>query len=116
MEKVKLTKQQAEILETELKSSYVDGDKSKLVKMYLNLEHNEWEEGYPLTCLSNDEFIRALYHPEGYETELTEQEQINELWKDNEISSVVVRHYLNGITDTLTALNRQDLIPKDGAK
>jgi hypothetical protein len=74
MDKVKLTQLQADVLETELKSSQINGDKSKFVKMYVNLGDDDWQDGYPLTCLKNDDLIRALYI--GYAVEQTPEEQI----------------------------------------
>lgn len=112
LEKVKLTKQQASVIKS--MPSYTSSGRESLIESHFKQTFkNDW------TCindLSTDDFIKCLYVPDSYEIEKTEQEQINELWKDNEVSSVVVRHYLNGITDTLIALNRQDLIPKDGVK
>jgi hypothetical protein len=79
VDKVKLTQQQADVLETELKSSQINGDKSKFVKMYVNLGDDDWQDGYPLTCLKNDDLIRALYI--GYEVEQTPEERLVELFK-----------------------------------
>lgn len=109
MEKVKLTKQQAEILETELNCTFVNGEKAKLIKMFLNLGE-DWEEGYPLTCLSGDEFIRALYI--GYEVKKTEQEIMQEIW-DSPLRDKSLFYYRQGIIAALSMAGRKDLIPQD---
>jgi hypothetical protein len=79
MDKVKITRKQAEVLETELKSSHIQGDKSKFVKMYVNLGDDDWEQGYPLTCLDKDTLIRALYI--GYEVEETPEDKVLKYFK-----------------------------------
>lgn len=108
MEKVKLTKQQANIVKN-LPSQTSCGREALVESHFKQTFQNNWAF---LNDLSTDDFIKCFYVPDGYEIELTEQEQINKLWEDNGVSSVVLSHYLNGITDTLIALNRQDLIPK----
>jgi hypothetical protein len=105
MEKVKLSQRQAEILETELKSAYINGNLAKFAKMYINLGDDDWQEGYPLTCLSDDQVIRALYI--GYEVEQTEQEKIQEfLIGKGAVTNIAVE-------GVLRILGREDLIPKE---
>lgn len=110
MEKVKLTKRQAEILETELKSSHINGNKEKFVKKYLNLEGDDWQDGYPLTCLTGDTLIRALYI--GYEIKKTEQEIMQEIW-DSPLRDKSLFYYRQGISVALSIVGRKDLIPQD---
>jgi hypothetical protein len=102
MDKVKLTQQQADVLETELKSSQINGDKSKFVKMYVNLGDDDWQDGYPLTCLKNDDLIRALYI--GYEVEQTPEDIIAQLYRLPPFTHSIGA-YRNGIEDTLNTLN-----------
>lgn len=117
LEKVKLTKQQAEILETELNSTYVNGNKARLVKMYLNT-NNERQPPYPLIYLSIDEFIRALYI--GYEIKLSEEEKIQKYYLEikemKRIDYAIGQAKMETFRTVLETLGRADLIPKDGVK
>jgi hypothetical protein len=64
-----------------------------------------------LNSLPLDTLIRAVYHPDGYEVEQTEQEKIQELWDYNG-NLFIGSPYQTGLKDALLALGRTDLIPK----
>jgi hypothetical protein len=73
-----------------------------------------------LNSLPLDTLIRAVYHPDGYEVELTEQEKIQQLWNAEfyltgsepiQIKREKQRIFRQGIEQTLYSLGREDLIP-----
>jgi hypothetical protein len=123
MEKTKLTKAQADALEALKEVQQVkkwESNKMRLVDEKLS-------EGWvsPRFIAANSipphDFIKALYI--GYEVELTEKEKIQEVWGKGDEKQVgefllrpskeVLHVYRSGIIDTLTALGREDLIPKE---
>lgn len=107
MEKVKLTKQQASVIKS--MPAYTSFGRESLVESHFKQSfQNDWAL---LNDLSTDDFIKCLYVPDSYEIEKTEQEKIMSLWKQERYST---RNSL--IKETLEAVGRQDLIPKDGAK
>jgi hypothetical protein len=106
MEKAKLTKEQAEAIESAL------SDKSCAEVVMIHADKIDFWAGAkvtPLNDLDLNTLIIALYI--GYEVELTEQEKIQDLY-----DCFMARHhgfYRLGVRDTLTVLGREDLIPKE---
>jgi hypothetical protein len=102
MEKAKLTKEQAEAIKSALKEMHTP---STVIDYHCTKGTAWFQEREPLNKLNLDTLIRALYI--GYEVELTEQEKINELWKSK------IGAFRIGMAEALTALGREDLIPKE---
>lgn len=115
MEKVKLTKEQAEAIE----SAQEDIAKERVVDIFVRDGSKFTGNCEIINEFGLDALIRALYI--GYEVELTEQERVDGLFckiKSIDYNPFIQAqtYYTQGIVDTLEALGRKDLIPKDGAK
>jgi hypothetical protein len=109
MEKAKLTKEQAEALEL-AKETW---SKDIIVCLHVERNANDWHKCKGLNGMILDTLIRALYI--GYEVEQTEQEKIQEIWKEinngmNDFTTDICKAVFK---DTLKALGREDLIPKE---
>lgn len=100
MEKVKLTKQQANIVKN-LPSQTPCGRDALIESHFKQTFQNNWAF---LNDLSTDDFIKCFYVPDSYEIEQTEQEKIQALFDQGFKYS-----YNDGVFDTLKALNRIDL-------
>jgi hypothetical protein len=105
LEKVILTKQQAEALEKAKEYNYREVIVAQKVTEHIN---KSFLYGATIKEIPLDTLIRALYI--GYEVEQTEQEKIQEIWDYNG-NLFIGSPYQTGIKDTLRILGREDLIP-----
>jgi hypothetical protein len=109
MEKAKLTKQQAEAIETMLEDETCD----RIVSVRVRDGSKFIGPCESINDMDLNTLIIALYV--GYEVELTEKEKIQELYrkKGHYSSEAYTNGYDLGMEDTLTALGREDLIPEE---
>jgi hypothetical protein len=115
MEKAILTKAQADALEALKEVQQVKKwETNKMVLVDEKLSEG-WVNPRFIAAHSilPHDFIKALYV--GYEVELTEKEKIQELYrkKGHYSSEAYTNGYDLGMEETLTALGREDLIPKE---